>query len=226
MQRDYRWIEPKEVAALVRKRLKARFPGQKFSVRSSKFAGGSSVDVSYTGGPAQCLVDEEISDYQFARFDSMTDYGYSCELWLNASTGETRMAQVEETTSTRHQDNPCPGPGWERVRGGQMFVHAQRTDAIDEPCAVCGEVPEPHTWRYRAENHQSRGECKNATCRRVCEELSGPVEAQWHLQVAVGRVDWTPHEEGHGWFACRQANDVTAARKNYQLATQEELSHA
>ena len=50
MTRDYRWIEAKEVAALVRKRLKARWPGQKFSVRSSKFAGGSSVDVSYTAG--------------------------------------------------------------------------------------------------------------------------------------------------------------------------------
>ena len=86
---------------------------------------------------------------------------------------------------------------------------------------MCGEVPEPHTWRSRGENRQCRGECKNATCREVCEKLSGPVEAQWHLQVAVGRVDFTPDEDNPGWYACRQANDVTAARKNYQLALKE-----
>lgn len=224
MTRDYRWIEAKEVAALVRKRLKARWPGQKFSVRSSKFAGGSSVDVSYTAGPPQCLVDEEIGDYQFARFDSMTDYGYSCDLWLNTKTGETRMARVEETYSDRAQNNPSPGPDWEKVCGGKMYVHAQRSDGIDEPCAVCGEVPEPHTWRSRGQTRESRGECKNATCRRVCEELSGPIEAQWHLQVPVGRVDWTPHEENG--FVCRQADNITHARKNYKLATKEEPTHA
>lgn len=43
----------KESAKEIRKVLRARYPGIKFSVRAKRFASGSSVDVSWTDGPTE-----------------------------------------------------------------------------------------------------------------------------------------------------------------------------
>lgn len=40
-------------ATEIRKALKTKYPGIKFSVRAKRFAGGSSVDVSWTDGPTE-----------------------------------------------------------------------------------------------------------------------------------------------------------------------------
>ena len=42
-----------DTAKLIRATLKAKFPGIKFSVRSSRYAGGSSIDVRWNDGPGQ-----------------------------------------------------------------------------------------------------------------------------------------------------------------------------
>lgn len=66
----------KDTARKIRKALKPAFPGIKFSVRSSTFSMGSSVDVSWTDGPTQNEVDSIIGQFQSYKFDGQTDTGH------------------------------------------------------------------------------------------------------------------------------------------------------
>ena len=68
-----RYLNTKEVAVLVRKVLKEAFPGIKFSVRQDRYAGGSSVNVSWTDGPLMGEVDRHVRLFQGSKFDGMTD---------------------------------------------------------------------------------------------------------------------------------------------------------
>ena len=70
MTRD--WIGAADVAKLVRKELKI-FAGVKFSVRTSKYAGGASVSVSWTDGPTVSRVEEVVGHLHGATFDGRTD---------------------------------------------------------------------------------------------------------------------------------------------------------
>jgi hypothetical protein len=70
---DYTYIDTAEVAKLIRGDLKAKFSAQKFSVKSSRYAGGSSIDVSWQDGPTAGMVDAVIKHYAGASFDSMID---------------------------------------------------------------------------------------------------------------------------------------------------------
>ena len=47
-----RYLTAAETAKLIRKALKASFPGVKFSVRSKSYSMGASVNVSYIDGPS------------------------------------------------------------------------------------------------------------------------------------------------------------------------------
>lgn len=63
-----------EVAKLIRRELKEKFgKNTKFSVRSSSFAGGNAVDVSWVDGPRIDEVDPIVNKYQDGHFDGMTD---------------------------------------------------------------------------------------------------------------------------------------------------------
>lgn len=63
-----------ETAKLVRAALKEAFPGVKFSVRSSVYAGGASINIEYTDGPSASQVEGIAQAFQGAYFDGMTDY--------------------------------------------------------------------------------------------------------------------------------------------------------
>lgn len=62
-----------ETAKLVRKALKADFPGVKFSVRSKSYSGGASVTAYWTDGPTQREVEGTLGLYASATFDGMQD---------------------------------------------------------------------------------------------------------------------------------------------------------
>lgn len=65
-------------ADAIRKELKEKFNGVKFSVTSSTFSMGDSVDVSWIDGPTVKEVQQLTSKYQQGHFDGMTDmYEYS-----------------------------------------------------------------------------------------------------------------------------------------------------
>lgn len=62
----------------VRSELKAAFPGVKFSVRTSRFSGGDSLDISWTDGPTTKQVEEVTNKYKAGSFDGMVDlYTYN-----------------------------------------------------------------------------------------------------------------------------------------------------
>lgn len=63
-----------ETAKLVRAALKESFPGVKFSVRSSVYSGGASINVNYVDGPAYDQVKAVVSVFEGSYFDGMTDY--------------------------------------------------------------------------------------------------------------------------------------------------------
>lgn len=64
-----RYIDVVEVARLVRFSLKKNFPDVKFSVRSSRYAGGASIHVTWKAGPNQSDVQSVVSQYEGARTD-------------------------------------------------------------------------------------------------------------------------------------------------------------
>ena len=70
---DVKWIDTPEVAKIIRKELKAAYPDTKFSVRSSRYAGGSSIRVHWTDGPTDGQVKQITSKYEGATFDGMID---------------------------------------------------------------------------------------------------------------------------------------------------------
>jgi len=71
MSRQY--INCADTAKLMRAALKAQFPGVKFSVRSSVYSGGASINVSWTDGPFTSEVESLAKRYEGATFDGMID---------------------------------------------------------------------------------------------------------------------------------------------------------
>lgn len=76
------YISVTDTAKMIRAKLKRTFPGVKFSVRSSKYSGGSSIDVSWTDGPTEKLVEAYVNPYQGSRFDGMIDMKYSVSSYI------------------------------------------------------------------------------------------------------------------------------------------------
>lgn len=72
-------------AANLRRQLKARWPGIKFSVRIERFSMGDALRVSWTDGPTTPMVDELASRYKAGNFDGYSDcYEYACRPWTEA----------------------------------------------------------------------------------------------------------------------------------------------
>jgi hypothetical protein len=63
-----------ETAKMVRAALKESFPGVKFSVKSSVYSGGASINIRYTDGPTYDQVKAVAGMFEGSYFDGMTDY--------------------------------------------------------------------------------------------------------------------------------------------------------
>lgn len=68
------YMSTAETAKMVRVALREAFPGVKFSVRSSVYAGGSSINVSWVDGPNGAMVDRVAGTFSGAYFDGQLDY--------------------------------------------------------------------------------------------------------------------------------------------------------
>ena len=67
------YITTAATACELRNVLKAAFPQTKFSVRSSEYSMGSSIDVSWTDGPTHAQVNPILDCFESAGFDGMQD---------------------------------------------------------------------------------------------------------------------------------------------------------
>lgn len=68
------YVSVTDTAKLVRAALKENFPGTRFSVRTSKYAGGASLDVQWTGGPTTPKVDAVVSGFEGTAPDRSGDF--------------------------------------------------------------------------------------------------------------------------------------------------------
>jgi len=62
-----------KTAKAIRKVLKNNFPNTKFSVRSESFAGGDSVNISWTDGTTSKRVKDKVRKFQYGHFNGMID---------------------------------------------------------------------------------------------------------------------------------------------------------
>ena len=67
------YISCADTAKFIRVALKDSFPGIKFSVRSRSYAGGASIDVEWSDGPAYKAVAEVAKVFEGSTFDGMID---------------------------------------------------------------------------------------------------------------------------------------------------------
>ena len=82
MTANAKYYTTTETAKLIRALLKRKFPNVKFSVRSSKYSGGSSIRVSWTDGPTAKLVDAYVQPFSGASFDGMQDLKSYHDCWM------------------------------------------------------------------------------------------------------------------------------------------------
>lgn len=68
-----KYISCTETAKIIRKELKSNFPGIKFSVRSSSYAGGASISIEWLDGPSLPSVESIVKRFQGATFDGSID---------------------------------------------------------------------------------------------------------------------------------------------------------
>jgi hypothetical protein len=71
---DTQYLSCAETAKLVRAALRESFPGIKFSVTSSVYSGGASINIKYQDGPTYEQVKSVVSNFEGSYFDGMTDY--------------------------------------------------------------------------------------------------------------------------------------------------------
>lgn len=69
-------LDTASAAKLIRHLLRAAFPAVRFTVRTSRYAGGSSIDIRWTDGPSYARVDDLVSALEGRGFDGMQDLAY------------------------------------------------------------------------------------------------------------------------------------------------------
>lgn len=122
-----RYIDTAEAAKMLRPFLKREFPNVKFSVRIERYAGGSSIDATWTDGPTVEQVEKITCSFQGARFEGMTDCAYSANSWYCSEHG-TRVAETygcDMSSNNDVHDSRCCTKA-ELVHFMSSYVHTNR----------------------------------------------------------------------------------------------------
>ena len=69
-----RYLAVTETAKLIRQALKEAFPEIRFSIKTSRYSGGSSIRIRWVDGPKASSVEAIAKAFQGGYFDGMTDY--------------------------------------------------------------------------------------------------------------------------------------------------------
>lgn len=125
------YVRTKDIAVLIRGGLERRFPGVKFSVRSSLYSGGSSIDVDCPPSVDSRAVRQFCSRYNGSGFDGMIDLKYSKTLWL-APNGEVSFAHTQGSQGSAGVDpEQCGSPHHPQavqIWGGADWVHVHQRE--------------------------------------------------------------------------------------------------
>lgn len=122
--KSYKTVWTTDVAKLIRHQLRARWPQLKFSVRSHKYSGGSSIDVTLaTSQPDETLAEIKkfLHGYEGRGFDGMTDCSYCKSQWLMPD-GTMTFASTPGTGMSPAKSTIKPHPDAIEVSSGANYV--------------------------------------------------------------------------------------------------------
>jgi hypothetical protein len=128
-KREARYIDAADTAKLVRAALKRAFPRVRFGVRTSRYAGGASVQVRWTDGPTTAAVETIVQPYTGREFDAMIDMETRRDAWLlpDGSVRPARMHGTEGAGGTIVEDRRgIPHDDAELVHFGAGYISANR----------------------------------------------------------------------------------------------------
>jgi len=124
------YLTAAETAKYLRKAIKARWPHTKFSVRSRTYAGGASIHVRWTDGPADDEVTPVLNRFEGARFDGMIDMQTGAQHWLLPN-GTIELAEIRGTEGSRgtipDYVTDAPHPNAVLVSLGSHYVFGSRS---------------------------------------------------------------------------------------------------
>lgn len=124
-----RYIDTVDAAKMLRALLKKNFPGAVFSVRSSRYAGGSSIHISWQNGPSEKKVRELTQPYAGASFDGMIDMQtYNTAIML--ADGTVTYGIIHNGPGVRGVNHPLP-EGAEYVHFGCDYVQTAREETLE-----------------------------------------------------------------------------------------------
>ena len=110
-------------ASCIRRDLKEKFPQVKFAVRSSSYAGGDSVDVSWTDGPTYDDINSLVKKYQYEYTNTRDDIPQS------------KYVQCQRTLSDEVQAKT-----WERLKATQAGCENATPDSWIENAKCWGST--------------------------------------------------------------------------------------
>jgi len=120
------YIPAKEAAQLIRKQLKAKFPGVKFSVKTDTTR---SINIRYENGPTKSDVESVVDGFEGEGFDGMIDMGYYKDSWLMPD-GSAEFAASSGTEgsmgSVPARKCEAPTPDATLVHFGTRFIFVER----------------------------------------------------------------------------------------------------
>lgn len=89
----------------IKSELKAKFPGQKFSVKSSSFSMGDDVRIDWVDGPTSEEVEMIVKKYEYGTFDGMTDSSGVKDTFKNGLYGESKYVMTQREISTERRND-------------------------------------------------------------------------------------------------------------------------
>lgn len=126
------YIDGREQAAMIRRVLKTAFPTVKFSVRLERYAGGSSIDVTWTDGPPVAQVTPLTAPFAGEGFDGMIDLRYATASYLTpdgrAHFGPTKGTGENGGSDPARYPDPPPNARLVQFDADHVFCHRQYSD--------------------------------------------------------------------------------------------------
>jgi hypothetical protein len=103
------YISPADTAKIIRRILKTKFPGIKFSVRSESYSMGSSVRICWLDGPTTKQVDQAVGVLAGSTFDGSIDLKVNITHWLSPD-GSITIANSQGTVGSHGYIEPIHNP--------------------------------------------------------------------------------------------------------------------
>lgn len=139
---EEKYVSAVDTAKMIRKLLKREYPDIQFYVRTDKYAGGASVNITWKDGPGEDEVRGLVGPFEGKGFDGSIDMSYYKAAWILpdgtatlAHTSGTRCSMgyiPESDTPKPHPDAQLASFGISSVRTSRYFSQKRLERAIRE----------------------------------------------------------------------------------------------